>query len=248
MLGTSTFKELMAQVDDDYDAIDATEHKRRLLYYTVKLDDRTTDILARSALNRNNRPRLTFFIRTSQENSTYTMLYLSEVNIISILSILDDDLYDHIMNHLAKIYRNEIGIDAHTASFNREILAGSETKGASILASLDVIAIPEYKDARYVDTLFGYQISFQSFCDDLSLILSTENKEKLRTSIIKYYILSSILKGAPEGMPIPRGFEKVTTAKGIEEKYDKKGFTKGQEYDRRVFGSQIFTNYFKSLS
>lgn len=245
---TSTFKELMTQVDDDYDAVDATEHKRRLLYYSVKLDDRTTDIIARSTLNRNNRPRLTFFIRTPQENSNYTMLYLSEANIISILSTLDDNLYDHIINHLVKVYRNKIGTNAHAVNFSRESLPGSKIQGALITANLDVVVIPEYKEASNVGTTFGYEISFQSFCDDLSLILSTENKEKLKTSIVKYYIFSNMLKGASEGMPIPQGFEKVTTAKDIEEKYEKKGFTKGQEYDSRVFGGQIFSDYFKSLT
>lgn len=243
-----TFRELMTEIDDDFDMVNATNHKRRLLYYTIKLDNRKTDIIARSALTKNNRPRLTLFIQTPQENNSYTMLYLSEIDIINILSTIDKKLYNHIISYLIKVYRNEIKIDEHTTNFSRENLIGSTIKNVSLSAGLHVIAIPKYKNTPSIDTSFGYKVSFQSFCDDISLILSTENEDKLKTIIIKYYVFSSLLREVPKGMPIPTSLGNITTISDIKGIYDKKSNTKAQAYDKNVFKVHIFDNYFKSLA
>ena len=235
----------MSQVDDDFLSINGTSFKRKCLYYSTQLDKRDTRIIARSMLAPNGRPRLTFLVKTPFDQDEYTMLYLSDVDVIALISSLEESLYKHIVNYFKKINRSEVKEDAHTVNFEREELVSS-IKSLILYANRNIVLIPEYASNPNINTYFGYQISFHSLCDVISFMLSTENEEKLKSTSIKYLVYASLIRGSAKGLAIPDDLKHVKTLSDVNEIYDKMRFTSRQEFDRKIFFHKNYVDYFQT--
>jgi hypothetical protein len=235
------FQSLLRDIDKDYDNIGKSDNKRNLIYYTVKIDGRTTDIYAR----RNNR-RVTFLIRSLQDEHTYTMLYLSEIDLITILATLEDELYKHIMDRFIKACREKNDPDEHIVEFARETMSSGLT-AISATANDGLVIIAKHDDNPNIATRFGFDISYQSFCDDLSLIFSTENSEKLKLITVKYYVFSNIIRASHKGMPLPKELAHISTLEDIERIYKDMRPKQILAYDHKVFKYDEYAEYFQSV-
>ncbi len=241
------FKDLMQHVDKDLAKVNSTPHRRGRLEYSIKINDRQTEIIARSTLRpQNNRPRLTFIVRTPQKKTAFTSLYLSEIDIMDILSTLDNDLYEHIENYLVRLYRDEVNPEENRVHFSREALF-SHIADTTLSADRKVFVIPDFIQDRTVMTPFGFLMSFRSFCDVLSLILSTENPFKLKVIITKYFVFSHLLRSQHVGVPVPQALREATTLDRIKEVYAGKDLTRIQQYDEATFHPDLFSAYFQKL-
>jgi|JI10StandDraft_1071094.scaffolds.fasta_scaffold366579_1 hypothetical protein len=232
---------LLFEIDEDFNIIKESDYTRRSLYYTVKIDNRETEIRARK-----NSRRTTFFIRTPQDYLEYTMLYLSEIDLITILSTLSLEQYDNIINQLIGFYSKAVEENIHTLEFTREDIF-SEIKSISKTANDNLLIISAI-DSADIKTPFGFEISYQSFCDDLSLVFSTENSTKLKIIIIKYYVLSKIIRSSTEGIPIPKELNGIKTAKDVNDIYKNMNLKNSLLYDARIFSPSDYDEYFQSLS
>jgi hypothetical protein len=237
----------MRLVDEDFNYVQDSPYKRNTLYYTVKIDQRATNILGRKAhVPNNNATKLTFLINTVQGHLSYTNLYLSEVDIITLLSTLDDAAYEHIKGYLVEVYRKKTDPTAHSVQFDRTALV-QDLESVSLTANRHVLAIPTYDNNPNIATPFGFTISFQSFCDVVSLILSTENEEKLKIIITKYCIFSTLLRPLPRGVYIPASLRHVATLEDIESIYASKRSQQIQKYDFETFAPRERDRYFGSI-
>jgi len=238
----------MRLVDEDFDAIRATAYERKSLYYDVKIDQRITNIVARKAPVpiRNNAKKITFLINTPQDDTAYTSLYLSDVDIITLLSTLDTALYEHIKNYLVATYRTEKDPVQHSIQFSRPNLA-PDVDSTSLLANHHVLAMPVFSGNPDLPTAFGFTISFQSFCDLISLILSRESKEKLPIVIAKYCILSGLTRPLPHGVHTPASLRHISTMQDVEKIYADKRPQQIQKYDAATFTPTVCAQYFSSI-
>lgn len=236
----TSLQSLLFEIDKDFDSVEDSNYTRRSLYYTVKIDGRETEIRARK-----NSRRTIFFIRTPQDGLEYTMLYLSEIDLISILSTLSLEQYDNIIKQLIGFYLKEVEENIHTIEFAREDIF-FKLKSISKTAN-DNLLIISTTDGSNIETPFGFEISYQSFCDDLSLIFSTENSIKLKIIIIKYYVFSKIIRSSTDKMPVPKELADVKTTKDLEEIYANMRLKDSLLYDARVFKPSNYDEYFQSM-
>ncbi len=244
------FKAILPLIDKDYRSVAKNEFKRERLYYAVTIDTRATDVIARNTVNpRTNTHRTTFLIRSAQEDSLYALSYLSETDVIAILTLLDSDLYQYIIGYLVKLYRNEVDKKAHSVRFDRESLV-SAIAAASLTANSNVWVIPDFGKEASIATPLGYDISFRSFCDVLSLMLSMENSEKLKRVIAKYYVFTNLLRSesTPTDMPVPDNLKQMKTIDDVERLYDAMPrFKTWRAFDEKTFDIKQFESYFQSL-
>lgn len=232
---------LLLEIDEDFKNVKKSDYARKSLYYTVKIDGRATEIRARK-----NSRRTTFFIHTPQEGHEYTMLYLSEIDLITILSTLNVEQYDNIIRQLGGFYSETIDSAPHTLEFAREdIFFGLKSTSKTADDSLLIISTP---NNAAIATPFGFEISYQSLCDDLSMIFSTENSTKLKIIIIKYYVLSKIIRSSTESIPIPKELATVKTAQDLEDIYTNMTLKDSLLYDAHIFKPSDYDEYFQSIS
>lgn len=243
----TTFRDMIRLIDEDFKVVQASKFKRESLYYTVKIDGRETNILGRKArVPDNNARKFSFLIRTPQGSLTHTTLYLSEIDIIIILSSLDGISYKHIRDHLVRVYREETDPSEYSVQLHRAALV-PDVEGKTLVANHSVLAMPIPNNNPNIATSFGFTISFQSFCDALSLILSTDNEQKLKIIVTKYCIFAALLRTRSPRESIPVLLTGVGTVKDVEEIYAGMRPLDVQLYDRATFTPQIQTDFFGSV-
>jgi hypothetical protein len=245
----TTFKELMQHIDQDFRSIRASLFERQKLYYKVTIDQRQTDVLGRKApvpYENNNAIKITFLINTPRDNQSYTTLYLTEIDIITILSELNATSYEHIKDYLVSIYCEQIDHTGHSVRFDRAALV-SDIDTLSLTANREVLAVPITANNPDISTPFGFMISYQSLCDLLSLTLSTENADKLKITVTKYCLFSTLLRAGATRIAVPAALAHVSTIGELESIYAGKWPKQVQRFDKDTFTAQVQDEFFSSI-
>lgn len=237
----SKFQNLLDLVDED-----CISSGKERLYYKVELDGRqNANVLVRSVRRRNNTPAVSFLIRNDYQAGHYSIVYLSQIDVIEVLSFMNETMRTHLWSCLSEVYLSSYDTSYKNVKFMREAI-GSENE--SILFSLegDAIIIPLPENDYRVGTSFGFDLSYHDFCDCMSLMLSMEPAEKLKVVLSKYYVLSELLAGR-EVMSVPSELAHVKSASELRVAYDNIS-TKVEEreqYDLEAFGRGRFDACFQ---
>lgn len=237
----SKFQNLLDLVDED-----CINSGKERLYYKIELNGRRdTNVLVRSVRRRNNTPAVSFLIRNNHQSNHYSIVYLSQIDVIEVLSFMDKAMRAHLWSYLSEVYMSSFDISSKTVKFMREAVGGESD---SVMFSLegDAILIPLPENDYSVSTSFGFDLSYYDFCDCMSLMLSMEPAEKLKVVLSKYYVLSELLAGR-EVMSVPPELAHVKSTSELRVAYENIS-TKVEEreqYDLETFGRSRYDACFQ---
>lgn len=229
----SKFQDLLDLVDED-----CINSGKERLYYKVEIDGRrNTNVLARSVRRRNNTPAVSFLIRNNYQANQYSIVYLSQIDVIEVLSLMDEVMRTHLWSCLSEVYLGSFDTSYKSVKFMREAI-GEEKDHVLFSLEGDAVIIPLPEKDYKVDTSFGFELSYYDFCDCMSLMLAMEPAEKLHTVLSKYYVLSELLAGRKMPVSPPLEFAHVKSVNDLRVAYDNIS-TKIEErerYDLNAFG------------
>lgn len=238
----NNFQALLSLVDEDC----IVSGKERL-YYKVELDGRQdTNTLVRSVRRRNNTPAVSFLIKTTHETDEYSILYLSQIDIIEVISLMDEDTRTHLWSCLFDVYLNTFDTSCKSILFAREPI-NSELDLTRFTLNGDAIIIPLPDQDYKVHTSFGFDISYHDLCDCISLMLSMEPSEKLKTVLSKYFVLSELLAGRETLVAPPGELAHAKNASDLRAAYDNIStkIEEREQYDIEAFGRDRYSSCFQ---
>lgn len=240
-----TYTNFKLLIDED---IRKTKDGRGLFYKTY-INDRLTNITA----GKPSHGSVSFYINTPLKDPQplHTKLYLPELDIIIWISKLKYSHQTYLLNALSNIYCDPRKRLKNKITLTRSALE-PDVKAATITNS-GVFNIKPYQKISTIDTDFGYKVDIQSFYDLLSLVLSKEivrknDFEGLKRTIIKYYVLVSLLNDTVSKVKlnVPKELLKIKSESMLRSFYQGRGtYIQQKEYDKRTFIPKDYDEFFK---
>ena len=244
MPSSVTFKDLLYKVDNDINTIRKGRGADGL-DYTVKIDGRETNVIARSTFTRQN---VISFLVTFELGGGHVVVYLSDIDIAQILSRLNGELYTNIRSFFKGIYDGSKRRSRHTILLERGELA-TGIASAALSSTKGFFAIPTLRTDEMITTHLGFKIKYGDFCDAVSLIVSKEGNADIGQLVGKLSILANQLRAGSYKVSLGRGYVAgLKTVDDIEEAYkDAVTHKRAKERDAELFIPELLERYFQSF-
>lgn len=236
------FQSLLKLIDDD-----CIKSDKSRLYYRISLNDsHSNGVVARSVRRKNNTPAVSFLIRNIHGSDGYTMLYLSQMDVIEVLSLLDEPLRLHLWGFLSEVYYRKVDTSNQDVVFERGPI-NDESNNVVFKLNGSAIVIPIPDGECGIKTSFGFELKYRDFCDCLSLMLSMEPEGKLNTILSKYYVLSESIAGRELAVLPPEQFTAAASSSDLTRVYDSISdkIEELEAYDALTFGNGIYDSCFQ---
>lgn len=190
------------------------------LYYKVEIDGRKSpNVLVRSIRRMNNTYAASFLIKSLHEDGKYSITYLSQIDLIEVMSLLSEQARTLLWSDLTAIYLEQCDTVYKTVKFMRDAI-NNESGNTLLALNGDAVIINPPEEDFPIKTSFGFDLSYRDFCDCLSLMLSMEPRDKLKIVLSKYFILSELLAGRQTSVDPPVELANCGSAADLREAYD----------------------------
>lgn len=238
------FKELIQLIDEDFQQIAMSAFPRNRLYYSVTLNDRESNVLARK-IRINGGLGINFLITQphSEGEPWSSMLYLSDLDIIGVLSSLGNETLSMIEDFLIMCAHGSVNSTNFVQLEREEMYKSIDPYYVSTSAGMPLIQI---SDDISLDTPQGVIVCIQDFCDLISLTMAKEGSEKMKATATKYLVFSSIILSRNKGIPVPDELISVNDIDSTRKLYEDLGTNAQRRLDARLFDQTLYRAYFES--
>lgn len=246
----SSFGELLKKaVDNDFNVIKESSRPRAFINYDVLVGGTPAGVVVRKKMSGG----VSMFVRTNLGDSHYSLTYFDDIDIIEMISRLDESAFESVGNYLKSVYdRSRSLLNAPLISVVRDALDDRST-GVSFVSFPGQAMTFKKNDASTI-VRNGLKIRVQSFLLLVSLALEKElnsiNPNAINIAAAKYYILSTIERGGTFVATPPNEINDFASTSSIRECYDILGLRPGsvltKEYDTALFGSGAIESLMQS--
>lgn len=239
------FKELIELIDQDFQHVAKSKFPRNRLYYTIVLGDRKSNLIARKAVVRGG--TVVNFLMTSPVGKIAdhsSMLYLSDLDIIEILSTLDEKSLNTFVDFFVDCTLGSVNSKSFVQFEREELHIDIEPLYISTTAG---VALIEYTGNENINTPQGMTFSLGDFCDLISLIMAKEGESKMRITATKYIVLTNLVKPFDVNIPMIKELDKIRNVDDVRSLYEPLGTNAQRRLDEQLFNQELYFTYFESI-